>query len=133
MSTSADVPDLVVHVSPLAFAVTVDRLVEAIERAGLKIFARIDHARGAAEVGLAMPPSEVIVYGHPKGGTPLMLAAPAAALDLPLRVLVREDADGKTLVCFHPVARMLVKGGVPEALAKRLEPAQNLLGEALRP
>ena len=61
-----------------------------------------------------------------------MLAAPQAALDLPLRVLVREDADGRTLVAFHPIAPMLRDAGVPDALANRLEPAQTLLMEAIR-
>ena len=79
-----------------------------------------------------MPPSVVLIYGHPKGGTPLMLAAPLAALDLPLRVLVREDADGRALVSFHPAAPMLRRAGVPEALATRLDPAQRLLVEAIR-
>lgn len=120
-------PDVTEHASPLSFDVTLDRLAKAIERAGLTIFALIDHAAGARSAGLAMPPTVVLIYGHAKGGTPIMLVAPQAALDLPLRVLVREDADGRTLVAFHPVAPMLLAAGVPEALANRLEPAQALL------
>ena len=83
------------YASARAFAPTLNRLVEVIEAAGMRIFARIDHAAGAREVGLAMPPATLLIYGHPKGGTPIMLAAPRAALELPLRVLVREDADGR--------------------------------------
>lgn len=60
-----------------------------------------------------------------------MLAAPQAALDLPLRVLVREEADGRVLIAFHPVALMLQQDGVPETLATRLEPAQRVLTEAI--
>ena len=115
------------------FASTLDRLTTTIDAAGLKIFARIDHAAGAKEAGLVMPPTVVLLYGSPKGGTPLMLAAPAAALDLPLRVLVREDADGRTQVSFHPVVPMLLHADVPEALARRLEPAQALLLRAIQP
>lgn len=116
----------------LTFARTLERLTGAIETAGMKIFARIDHAAAAAAVGLAMPPTMVLIYGSPRGGTPLMLASPQAALDLPLRVLLREGADGQVLVSFHPVIAMLTKAGVPVALAERLEPAQRLLLETIQ-
>lgn len=124
---------LVEQPSAFAFGPTLDRLAHAIEAAGMRIFGRIDHAAGAAEVGLSMPPTVVLIYGHPKGGTPMMLAAPSAALDLPLRVLVREDGDGRTLVSLHPVAAQLAKAGVPEALARQLEPAQALALKAIQP
>jgi uncharacterized protein (DUF302 family) len=127
----APAPDPVEHASAMPFAQTLDRLVAAIEAAGMAIFARIDHAAGAQAAGLAMPPATVLIYGNPKGGTPLMLAAPLAALDLPLRVLVREAADGRALVAFHPAAPMLLRAGVPEALAGRLDPAQQVLLRAI--
>ena len=114
------------------FQATLDRLVQAIEAAGLTIFARIDHAAGAREIGMQMPPTVVLIYGHAKGGTPIMQASPQAALDLPLRVLVREDAGGQALVSFHPIISVLQQAGVPEPLAKRLEPAQSLLIQALQ-
>ena len=79
-----------------------------------------------------LPPTLVLVYGHPNGGTPIMKAHPSAALDLPLRVLVRSDADGHTLVAFHPVVEMLARHGVPEEMAARLRPAQALIGQALQ-
>jgi uncharacterized protein (DUF302 family) len=80
---------------------------------------------------MEMPPTIVMLYGNPRGGTPIMLAAPHTALDLPLRVLVREAADGRTIVSFYPVAAMLRAAGVPDALATRLEPAQRILVEAI--
>ena len=120
------------HVGPHGFDATLGRLTAAIDRAGLILFARIDHAAGAREVGLAMPPTTVLIYGHPKGGTPLMLAAPTVALDLPLRVLVRERDDGKTVVAFHPAGAMLRRAGVPDGMAARLDPAQSILPEALK-
>jgi uncharacterized protein (DUF302 family) len=120
------------YVSALNFEATLERLLQAIERAGLTIFARIDHAANARSVNLAMRPTMVLIYGHARGGTPLMLAAPRAALDLPLRVLVREDADGRALIAFHPIAPMMIAVGVPADLADRLTPAQTLLLEAIR-
>ncbi len=125
--------DIVEHVSPVAFGPTLDRITAAIRAAGLTVFAEIDHAANARGAGLSMPPSTVLVYGHAKGGTPLMLAAPNLALDLPLRVLVREREDGRAIVVFHTAAAMLHGAGVPENLAGRLEPAQALLVAAVAP
>jgi uncharacterized protein (DUF302 family) len=118
--------------SSMDFEATVGRLVTAIETAGMTVFARIDHAAGAREVGMTMPPAVVLIYGHARGGTPMMLAAPLAALDLPLRVLVHEDAGGRVRVALHPIVAVLRGAGVPEALAQRLEPAQRLLIDAVQ-
>lgn len=117
--------------SPHGFEVTLNRLAAGIERAGLTILARIDHAAGAREAGFVIPPIVVLIYGDARGGTPMMIAAPRAALDLPLRVLVYEDPDGFTFVAFHPIAPMMRAAGVPDALAERLEPAQALLTKEL--
>ena len=125
--------DIVEHVSPVDFGRTLERIRAAIRGAGLTIFAEIDHAANAREAGLAMPASTVLIYGHAKGGTPVMRAAPSAALDLPLRVLVREREDGRALIAFHPIAAMLRRAGVPDNLAARLDPAQKLLVAAVAP
>ncbi|HEY4041139.1 MAG TPA: DUF302 domain-containing protein [Rhodopila sp.] len=126
-------PSAVEHISPEAFAPTLRRLEKAIEAAGMTVFARIDHAAGARDVGMTMPPTVVLFYGNPRGGTPIMLATPGAALDLPLKVLVREDTDGRTIVAFHLVTPLLEAAGVPGELAVRLQPAQRVLVDALRP
>ncbi|MGH7153027.1 MAG: DUF302 domain-containing protein [Acetobacteraceae bacterium] len=118
---------------PVAFEPTLERVVGAISAAGLIIFSRIDHAEQAHKAGMTMPPATVLIYGHPKGGTPVMLATPVAALDLPLRVLVREREDGRTVIAFHPIATMLRRDGVSEELAVRLEPAQHILVAAMSP
>ncbi len=123
--------DLVELASPIDFEATLHRVTEAIEAAGLAVFARIDHSEGARQVGLTMMPTIVLIYGHAKGGTPIMLAAPQSALDLPLRVLVREAGEG-TVVSFRPIAPVLLEAGVPEDLAHRLDPAQRLLVEAIQ-
>jgi uncharacterized protein (DUF302 family) len=122
--------DYAEYESAAAFAPTLECLTKAIEAAGMTIFARIDHAAAAKSVGLDMPATMVLIYGNPKGGTPLMLAAPRVALDLPLRVLVRAEGR-RVLVGFHPAAAMLRAAGVSEALATRLEPAQHVLVEAI--
>jgi uncharacterized protein (DUF302 family) len=125
--------EFVEHVSPVDFEPTLERIRSAIRAAGLTIFAEIDHAANAREAGLAMPPATVLIYGAAKGGTPVMLATPSAALDLPLRVLVRQREDGRGVIAFHPVAAMLRRVGVPEDLGSRLEPAQRLLVAAVAP
>ncbi len=117
--------------SPFGFQPTLERLLTAIRGAGMTVFATIDHAEGALQAGLAMPPTTVLIYGNPKGGTPVMLATPAAALDLPLRVLVRDASDG-VVVAFHPIADVLMAAGAPAEVARKLEPAQRILGEALK-
>ena len=132
MSTRDDTI-LIERASAFRFDPTVERLATAITTAGMTIFAVVDHARNAQEVGLTMLPSTVLLYGKAAGGTPIMLAAPRSALDLPLRVLVREDEDGQTLVCFHPIATTLEALGAPASLAARLAPAQALILEAIRP
>jgi uncharacterized protein (DUF302 family) len=119
--------DYVERKSALAFDATVDHLVEIIKKAGMSVFAKIDHAAGAKEVGLAMPPTVVLIYGAAKGGTPVMQAAPRAALDLPLRVLVRENEQGETLIAFHPIAHTLAPYATPDELVDRLAKAQLLL------
>jgi uncharacterized protein (DUF302 family) len=120
-------PEIVEHTSPLPFDATVERLVQVITSRGMTIFARIDHAANARDVEMTMPPTTVLLYGNAKGGTPIMLAAPSAALDLPLRVLVREREDGKAVIAYHPIAATLRRAGVSEDLVTRLEPAQQIL------
>lgn len=123
--------DLIELESARGFHQTVVSLVEAIEGAGMTLFASIDHAEAARGVGLSMPPTTVLIYGNPRGGTLIMLAAPLAALDLPLRVLIREMPDGRTRVTFRRSDVFLRRAGVPKELAERLLPAQHLLSTAL--
>ena len=80
---------------------TIDRLEAEIRAKGLNVFARIDHAAGAAEVGLTLRPTEVIILGNASGGTPLMQSVQTVGIDLPLKALVWEDAAGKTWVSYN--------------------------------
>jgi uncharacterized protein (DUF302 family) len=131
MQNNAHDGKAVEYQSPLTFTETIDRLRAAITHAGMRIFAEIDHAGGAAEAGFQMDPSMVLIYGSPAGGTPAMLAVPIAALDLPLRVLIRQRSDGAVAIAFHPAEAMLRDDGVPADIAARLSQAQVLLINAI--
>jgi uncharacterized protein (DUF302 family) len=124
--------DYVEHKSCLKFAETVDTLVDTIEKVGMNVFAKIDHGANARNVGMHLPPSVVLLYGHARGGTPVMQAAPAAALDLPLRVLIRETERGETVIAFHPARQMLGRYPVQADFVDRLAKAQQLLVGAIQ-
>ena len=81
---------------------TVDRLKSILQSRDIILFALIDHSGEAAKVGMKMPPTKLLIFGNPKSGTPLMLAAPSIALDLPLNILVAEDAQGKVSLSYKP-------------------------------
>lgn len=119
--------------SPYSFNDTLARLRMMLTDKGMTIFAMIDHQAGARSVGLDMPPTTVVVFGNPKGGTPLMLAAPDVALDLPLKVLVREDEQEHTWLVYDPVSSLEGKRGLPAGMAERLAPAENLLAAVVQP
>jgi uncharacterized protein (DUF302 family) len=117
--------------SRYSFADTVARLRSALESKGLRIFAVIDHRAAAESVGLAMPPTTVLIYGNPAAGTPLMIAAPDFALELPLRVLIREDGLRKVYVTYNPSATLEGKHGLPEGMAAKLAAAEKLIVNAI--
>lgn len=119
--------------SAYSFGATLARLRSVLEAKGFGIFAEFDHRAAAQAVDLEMPPTTVLVYGNPRGGTPLMIAAPDFALELPLRVLVREGADGNTYVTFNPSSSLEGKHGLPAGMAARLAPPETLIAEAVAP
>ncbi|PYJ90393.1 MAG: hypothetical protein DME20_08180 [Verrucomicrobia bacterium] len=91
---------------------TMDRLVAEIRAKGMNVFARIDHAAGAAEVGLKLRPTELILFGNALGGTPLMQSVQTVGIDLPLKVLVWQDAEGKTWVSYNEPRWIAQRHGV---------------------
>lgn len=93
--TPSNAGDLVVKESKRSVKETADALVAALDAKGIKVFARVDHGAGAAAAGLTLAPSEVVIFGNPKLGSPLMSASPTTGLDLPMKVLVFQDKDGK--------------------------------------
>jgi uncharacterized protein (DUF302 family) len=80
---------------------TIDRLVEVVKRAGLLVFARIDHAAGARDVGASLRPTELLIFGNPKGGTPLMQDRQLAGIELPVKALAWEDEQGKVWLSYN--------------------------------
>ena len=83
---------------------TVEKLKEALQAKGITLFALIDHSGEAAKAGMKMRPTKLLIFGSPKAGTPVMLAAPTSAIDLPLKILIWEDAQGKVWVTYNSPA-----------------------------
>jgi len=96
---------------------TMDRMEAEIGERGMNVFARIDHAAGAAEVGLTLRPTELIIFGNARGGTPLMQPDQTVGIDLPLKALVWQDATGKTLVSYNEPSWIAQRHGVADAEA----------------
>ena len=110
---------------------TVQRLESILAQQGLQVFAVIDHSGEAAKVGLKMRPTKVVIFGSPKGGTPLMVAAPTLAIDLPLKALVAEDNKGNVRVSYNSPGYLQQRHGVPEGLIKNIEGAGALVTKAV--
>ena len=103
MDTSAG-NGLVTRASAFSARETIDRLVREVTQRGLVVFARIDHAQGAASVGMSLRPTELLIFGNPRGGTPLMQDQQTAGLDLPVKALAWEDASGRTWLIYSDAA-----------------------------
>ena len=95
---------LVAVKSPHSAVATLDKLESLVEQRGLTVFARIDHAAGAAKIGQTLRPTALLIFGNPQGGTPLMQCAQTAGIDLPLKMLVWEDAQGKVWLGYNDPA-----------------------------
>lgn len=107
------------------------RLLAVFADKGMQVFALIDQSGEAEKVGLKMRPTKLIIFGNPKGGTPLMVAAPSLAIDLPLKALVAEDADGKVSVTYNDPEYLQQRHGVPPDLIKNLAGAGALIAKAV--
>ena len=99
---------------------TVERLQGILRERGLKLFALVDHSGEAEKVALQMPPTKLVIFGSPKGGTPLMLAAPNVAIDLPLKILVWQDGDGKTWLSYNTPEYLRERHGFPVDLVQNI-------------
>lgn len=126
-ATAASGADGLVEIkSPFTAKETMDRLEQNAKQRGLTVFARIDHAAGAAKIGKTLRPTEVLIFGNPQGGTPFMECAQSVGVDLPLKALVWEDAQGQVWLGYndpaflaqrHGVAQCPVVGGLSNALS----------------
>jgi uncharacterized protein (DUF302 family) len=109
---------------------TLKRLEELLLARGMTILARIDHSGDAAKVGLKMQPAKLLIFGNPKGGTPLMVAAPTVALDLPLKALVWEEAEGRVWLSFNSPEYIEQRHRVPRELIGNIAGARLIFEEA---
>lgn len=112
---------------------TIDRLAAAVEKAGATVFARVDHAAGAAKVGSDLRPTQMLMFGNPKLGTPAIEAAQSMGMDLPLRAVAFEDAAGVVHLSYTDPAAMAARHGIPAdhpVIAKMTGALANLTGAA---
>jgi uncharacterized protein (DUF302 family) len=122
-----------VHVpSPYCVEETLEKLGAVLQSLGIPILARIDHSGGAAAVGFAMKPTKLVVFGNARAGTPLMLASPTLALDLPLKALVWEDAEGKVWVSYNTPQYLQERHGFPENLISNIAGIRLIVEESVR-
>ncbi len=105
---------------------TLQRLVSTLHTKGVTIFATVDHSGEAAKVGLEMRPTKLVIFGNPKAGTPLMLASPSIAIDLPLKILIWEDGAGKVWVSYNSAAYLQERHGLPEDLLRNIAIVETL-------
>jgi len=109
---------------------TVDRLKNILEARGVTLFALIDHGGEAEKVGMKMLPTKLLIFGNPKSGTPLMLASPSIALDLPLKILVWQDNQGKAWLSYNSPEYLKERYGFPEDLLPNISAVEALATKA---
>jgi uncharacterized protein (DUF302 family) len=117
--------------SPYAVDETVRRLESVLAQRGVQVFALVDHSGEAAKVGMKMRPTKLVIFGSPRGGTPLMVAAPTLAIDLPLKALISEDEKGKVWVSYNSPEYLQQRHGVPEDLIKNIAVVGALVAKAV--
>ncbi len=101
-----------------------------LQSKGVTLFAVIDHSGEAAKVGMKMRPTKLLIFGSPKAGTPLMLAAPSSAIDLPLKILIWKDAQGKVWVSYNSTAYLQERHGLPVELLQNIAVVETLAAKA---
>jgi uncharacterized protein (DUF302 family) len=122
---------LVEVASPYTVDETVQRLESVLAERGVRVFTLVDHSGEAEKVGMKMRPTKLVIFGNPKGGTPVMVAAPSVAIDLPLKALVAEDAAGKVWVSYNSPEYLQQRHGVPGELIKNIGVVGALVAKAV--
>jgi uncharacterized protein (DUF302 family) len=105
---------------------TVAKLKGILQAKGITLFALVDHSGEAAKAGMKMRPTKLLIFGNPKAGTPLMLAAPSSAIDLPLKILIWEDAQGKVWVTYNSPAYLQERHNLPPDLLRNIAVVEAL-------
>lgn len=118
--------------SPHSVDETLKHIQAFLQSKSVNIFALVDHSGEAAKVGLKMNPTKLLIFGNPKGGTPLMVAAPTLAIDLPLKALVWEDSGGKVWVSYNTPLYLKQRHQVPDDLIKNIEGTGAMLEKAIQ-
>lgn len=129
--SSNSVPGFISKPSQHSVPETIQRLSALLKSKGIAIFALVDHSGEAEKAGLKMRPTQLLIFGNPKAGTPLMVAAPSTAIDLPLKALVWEDADGKVWLSYNSPDYLQQRHGFPSELEKNLAAVEPLLAQAV--
>jgi uncharacterized protein (DUF302 family) len=109
---------------------TVEKLEGILQAKGVKLFAVIDHSGEAEKAGMQMRPTKLLIFGNPKAGTPLMIASPSVAIDLPLKVLVWEDAEGKVWLSYNAPAYLQARHHLPRELLPNIAVVETLARNA---
>ena len=117
--------------SPYPVPETLSRLESILKERGVTVFARVDHSGEAEKAGLKMRPTQLLVFGSPKGGTPVMVAAPSAAIDLPLKALAWEDERGRVWLSYNAPEYLQQRHDIPADLLKNLAGASALIQKAV--
>jgi uncharacterized protein (DUF302 family) len=109
---------------------TVEKLKNILQSKGVTLFALVDHSGEAEKVGMKMRPTKLLIFGSPKAGTPLMLAAPSIAIDLPLKILVWEDSQAKVWISYNSPEYLKDRHGLPQELLQNIAVVENLAAKA---
>ena len=131
MSANESDKGIKVVAAPSGVDATLDRLESLAKQRGLAVFARINFAKDAAAAGLSMPPTQLLILGSPAAGTPLMVAAPGTALDLPLKVLAWQDPANRCWVSFNTPEYLQQRHGFPAALTANIAGLEKLVLAAI--
>jgi uncharacterized protein (DUF302 family) len=125
-------PDTGIQSLPSAHSVdeTVARLKIILHAKGINLFAIVDHGGEAEKAGMHMPPTKLLIFGNPRAGTPLMLAAPTTAIDLPLKILIAEDTAGRVSVSFTDPAWLQIRHGFPAEFIENIAAVKVLAEQA---
>jgi uncharacterized protein (DUF302 family) len=117
--------------SPYSVPKTLERLESLLQAKNLTVFARVDHSGEAEKAGLTMRPTQLIIFGSPKAGTPLMVASPTLAIDLPLKALAWQDADGQVWLSYNSLEYLKQRHAIPDDLVKNIAGTSALMEKAV--